>query len=96
MDMDTFYNFKLLNPEKKLSVLIKQTDSQGTILTATQTGEKKEFSTKQLAVNFFKYPLMTIKIISSIHFEALLLWKKGAIYRERKNKIKNNLSFEDY
>ena len=94
MDMETFYNFKLINPNDKLSVFIKQTDADGTILTATQTGEKKEFSFKQLAINFIKYPLMTIKIISSIHYEALLLWKKGAIYRKREVKLKNNLSFE--
>ena len=95
MDMETFYNFKLLNPNDKLSVFIKQTDADGTILTATQTGDKKEFSFKQLAINFIKYPLMTIKIISSIHYEALLLWKKGAIYRKREVKLKNNLSFEE-
>ena len=96
MDMETFYNFKLLNPKDKLSVFIKQTDADGTILTATQTGDKKEFSFKQLAINFIKYPLMTIKIIGSIHYEALLLWRKGAIYRKRKIKLKNNLSFEEY
>ena len=95
MDMETFYNFKLLNPNDKLSVFIKQTDADGTILTATQTGDKKEFSYKQLAINFLMYPLMTIKIISSIHYEALLLWKKGAIYRKREVKLKNNLSFEE-
>ena len=95
MDMETFYNFKLLNPKDKLSVFIKQTDADGTILTATQTGDKKEFSYKQLAINFLKYPLMTIKIISSIHYEALLLWKKGAIYRKREIKLKNNLSYEE-
>ena len=95
MDMETFYNFKLINPNDKLSVFIKQTDADGTILTATQTGDKKEFSFKQLAINFLKYPLMTIKIISSIHFEALLLWKKGAIYRKREIKLKNNLSYEE-
>ena len=95
MDMETFYNFKLINPNNKLSVFIKQTDADGTILTATQTGDKKEFSYKQLAINFLKYPLMTIKIISSIHYEALLLWKKGAIYRKREIKLKNNLSFEE-
>ncbi len=95
MDMKTFYNFKLLNPNDKLSVFIKQTDADGTILTATQTGDRKEFSFKQLAINFLKYPLMTIKIISSIHYEALLLWKKGAIYRKREIKLKNNLSFEE-
>jgi len=96
MDMETYYNFKLLNPSDKLSVFIKQTDSKGTVLTATQTGERKEFSPKQLMLNFYKYPLMTIKIISSIHFEALLLWKKGAIYRKRDTKLKNNLSYEEY
>ena len=96
MDMETQYNFKLINPNNKLSVFIKQTDSKGTILTATQTGDKKEFNFNQLLKNFFKYPLMTIKIISSIHYEALLLWKKGAIYRKRESKLRNNLSYEEY
>ena len=96
MDMETYYNFKLLNPDEKLFVFIKQTDVKGTILTASQTGDKKELNFKQLAINFFKYPLMTLKIIGSIHFEALLLWKKGAIYRKRDTKLKNNLSYEEY
>ena len=96
MDMETFYNFKLIDPNQRLSVMIKQTDAEGTVLTATQTGDKKEFNFKQLLINFFSYPLMTLKIISSIHFEALLLWKKGAIYRKRDKKVFNNLSYEEY
>ena len=96
MDMETFYNFKLIDPNQRLSVMIKQTDAEGTVLTATQTGDKKEFNFKQLLINFFRYPLMTLKIISSIHFEALLLWKKGAIYRKRDKKFFNNLSYEEY
>ena len=96
MDMETYYNFKLLSPKEKLSIFIKQTDGEETILTATQTGDKKEFTFKQLLFNFFKYPLMTIKIISSIHYEAFFLWKKGAVYRKRNNKILNNLSYEEY
>ena len=96
MDMETFYNFKLIDPNQRLSVMIKQTDAEGTVLTATQTGDKKEFNLNQLMINFFRYPLMTFKIISSIHFEALLLWKKGAIYRKRDKKVFNNLSYEEY
>ena len=96
MDMETYYNFKLLDPKEKLSIFIKQTDGQETVLTATQTGDKKEFSFRQLLINFFKYPFMTIKIISSIHYEAFFLWKKGAVYRKRENKILNNLSYEEY
>jgi len=95
MDMNTFYDFKLLNPEEKLFVSIRQTDQKGIILTAVQTGKRKAFNFKQLLINFFKYPLMTFKIIAAIHFEAFLLWKKGAIYRSRNQKIKNNLSFEE-
>tara|TARA_A100001011_G_C14237253_1_gene811604 strand:+ start:290 stop:1048 length:759 start_codon:yes stop_codon:yes gene_type:complete len=95
-DMETKYDFKLLHPNKKLFVSIKQTDKEDVILSAVQTGERKEFNLKQLITNFFKYPLMTIKIISAIHFEAFLLWKKGAIYRPRDKKIKNNLSYEEY
>ena len=94
MDMNTFYDFKLLNPEEKLFVSIRQTDQKGIILTAVQTGKRKVFNFKQLLINFFKYPLMTFKIITAIHFEAFLLWKKGAIYRKRNKKIKNNFSFE--
>ena len=96
MNMETYYNFKLLSPKEKLSIFIKQTDGEETILTATQTGDKKEFSFKQLLFNFFQYPLMTLKIISSIHYEAFFLWKKGAVYRKRENKILNNLSYEEY
>ena len=94
MDMDTYYNFKLLNPNENLSISIKQTDKEDIVLSAVQTGKRKEFTFKQLMLNFFKYPLMSFKIISAIHFEALLLWLKGAIYRKRDKKIKNNLSYE--
>ena len=96
MDMETYYDFKLINPKEKLSIFIRQTSGEETVLTATQTGDKKEFSFNQLLINFFKYPLMTIKIISTIHYEAFFLWKKGAVYRKRKNKILNNLSYEEY
>jgi len=95
MDMETYYNFKLLNPKDKLSIFIKQTDGEETVFTATQTGEKREFSFKQLLINFFKYPLMTIKIISSIHYEAFFLWKKGAVYRKRVKKVLDSLSYEE-
>ena len=95
MDMETQYEFKLLNPDENLSVLIKQSDKDGIVLTAVQKGTKKEFNMKQLLVNFVLYPLMTLKIIGAIHYEALRLWKKGAKYRSRDNKTKNNLSYEE-
>ena len=41
MDMNTFYDFNLQNPKKKLYVSIKQTDKKGIVLTAVQRGQKK-------------------------------------------------------
>lgn len=94
INMETEYNFRLTEPGDKLKVLIKQTDKKDKVLVASQYGLKQEMTTRQLIKNFFTHPLMTFKIILVIHFEALRLWKKGAIFQKRKNKIKNNMSLE--
>ena len=94
MEMNTTYNFRLTEPKETLSIFIKQTDLEGPLLSACQIGEKENISTKQLLINFFKHPMMTIKIIMAIHFEALRLWKKGVKLVKRKAKVKNNLSLE--
>ena len=95
MEMKTFYNFRLLKPGKILNVFIKQSDHEGTLLTACQAGKRIEISSKNLLNEFFTHPLMSFKIIAAIHFEAFRLWIKGVKYVERKLKIKNNLSIED-
>ena len=95
MEMKTFYNFRLLKPGKILNVFIKQSDHEGTLLTACQAGKRIEISTKNLFNEFITHPLMSFKIIAAIHFEAFRLWVKGVKYVERKIKIKNNLSLEN-
>ena len=92
--MDTFYNFRLTEPDESIRILIKQTDKEGKILVACQVGKKQTMSLKQLLINFITHPMMTFKIMVSIHYAALRLWKKGAIFQKRKVKIKNNISLE--
>ncbi len=94
MEMETAYNFRLAEPKETLSIFIKQTDNKGMLLTACQIGKKEQISTKKLVQNFFKHPMMTIKIIMAIHFEALRLWKKGVKLVKKNSKVKNNLSIE--
>ncbi len=95
IEMNTFYNFRLSDPDKDLKVFIKQTNADDKkILIATQTGKKRELNSMQLLISWITHPLMTIKIITAIHFEALKLWKKGAIFLKRKYKIKNTMSLE--
>ncbi len=95
IEMKTFYNFRLLNPGKVLKVFIKQSDSEGTLLTACQFGKKIEINGKSLLFQFLRHPLMSFKVIAAIHFEALRLWLKGVKLVKKKLKIKNNLSIEN-
>ena len=95
MEMKTFYNFRLLKPGQTLNVFIKQSDIEGTLLTACQVGKKIEITNKNLFFQFLTHPLMSFKVILAIHFEAFRLWMKGVKHVKRKIKIKNNLSIEN-
>ena len=56
--------------------------------------KKIELNTKNLLISYLKHPLMTFKVISAIHFEALRLWVKRIKFIKKVIKIKNNVSFE--
>ena len=51
-------------------------------------------TTKNLILAYLKHPLMTIKIISAIHYEALRLWLKGIKLIKKSLKSKIILSIE--
>jgi DUF1365 family protein len=39
--------------------------------------QRREISRRSLAAVLFNFPLMTIKVIAAIHWQALRLWLKG-------------------
>ena len=94
MDLESEYYFKVLNPDKSLSIIIDQRDKSGKLLFASQDGVRSNLNSKNLIFSYLKHPLMTFKIISAIHFEALRLWLKGIKLVKKKVNIKNNISFE--
>ena len=94
IEMRTFYNFRLLKPGKKISVMIRQSDKDGLLLVAYQEGKKINFTSKNLMFQFLRHPLMSFKVILAIHFEAFRLWMKRVKYVKKKIKIINNLTFE--
>ena len=95
MDLDSTYYFKILYPEDTLSVVVDQRDNLGKLLFASQDGKRINLSTRNLLFSYLKHPLMTFKIISAIHFEALRLWIKGIKIVKKKIKIKNNITIEN-
>ena len=95
MDLESKYFFKVLIPNERLSVIIDQRDKEGKLLFASQDGERVKLSSKNLLISYLKHPLMTLKIISAIHYEALKLWMKGIKLVKKNLKIKNNTSYEN-
>jgi hypothetical protein len=77
MDMDHVYDFRLTRPGDKLSVFIHQTDADGPIFNASFAGSAEPMTGGALLRAFFNYPLMTLKVIAAIHFEAGRLFLKG-------------------
>ena len=83
IEMAAAYRFRLREPDGKLSVLIRQSVAEGEILLATLTGRRTAIDRGGLWRAFFRYPLMTAKVMAAIHWEALWLWRKGAQYHKR-------------
>ena len=92
--MECHFYFRVLKNSENISIIINQKDKEGKLLYASQDGKAKDFNEKNLIISYISHPLMTLKIIAAIHFEALKLWLKGIKIIKRKLKIKNNISIE--
>ncbi len=75
--MDARYRFEMNVPNDDICVRIGLHDEQGPVMVASFSGERHKLSDRALALAFFQYPLMTLKVTAGIHFEALRLWLKG-------------------
>ena len=95
IEMECHYYFRVLKPSDKISVIIDQSDKDGKLLYASQDGNARELNEKNLLISYISHPLMTLKIIVAIHYEALKLWLKGIKFVKKKFNIKNNMSIEE-
>ncbi len=77
IDMDARYHFRLEAPGETLKLRILETDGQGPLLAAAFAGRRRPLSSPVLLGALISLPLMTLKVIGAIHFEALRLWLKG-------------------
>tara|TARA_B100000029_G_C17552230_1_gene950516 strand:+ start:875 stop:1672 length:798 start_codon:yes stop_codon:yes gene_type:complete len=95
MKIEGSYEFIISEPKKTLSVNIRQyLNDNSLILIASQSGKKSFISNKSIIFTFFSYPLLTIKVIYSIHWQAFKIWLKGGMFRSRDPKIKDTKSLE--
>ena len=78
IDMPMRYHFRLSPPGADVKLRVLETDGSGPLLAATFHGRRRELTSAQLLRSFFALPLVTLKIVAAIHWEALRLWVKGA------------------
>jgi len=83
------YHFRVLPPDERVQLRILETDREGPLLAATFNGSHRMLTTKELLRAFFALPLVTMKIMAAIHWEALRLWLKGARLVPRNDAARN-------
>jgi DUF1365 family protein len=76
--MDVRYDFLVRPPAERILVRVDDVDDAGLLLRASFSGRRRELNGKTLLGALLRYPLMTLKVIVGIHWEALRLWRKGA------------------
>jgi DUF1365 family protein len=77
MDMALTYAFKIDPPSEHVRVAIDVIDAEGLLLAAGFVGRRREFTDHNLLAAWVRHPLLTLKVIAAIHWEALKIFSKG-------------------
>lgn len=83
LDSDLSYRFTVTPPGETVSVAIDVMRGGERMLHAVLAGRRRPLTDTALASVFLSHPLVTLKVITAIHWEALFLWLKRIGLRNR-------------
>lgn len=75
--MNMSYQFRLNQPEETQVIVIRASDNDNVVITASYTAKRKMLTAAQLFRQFLRFPFQTYKVVLGIHWEALRLYIKG-------------------
>jgi DUF1365 family protein len=81
MEMDLRYAFRVTPPGQRVRIAIEVSDGEGTILHASFVGARRDLTDAQLLHAWATHPLLTLKVIAAIHWEAIKILLKGVRLR---------------
>jgi DUF1365 family protein len=77
LSKDCRYRFQIVPPAEKVALVIHEEEAGLPVLDASFTGKHRAISDGALLAMLLAYPLMTLKVVVAIHFEAVRLMLKG-------------------
>lgn len=80
-ELDLEFDFRFDQPGRRLRLAIDDYRGGERVLVSTVTGAREELTAANLARFSIRYPLVTLKVIFLIHWEALRLWLKKIPFR---------------
>jgi DUF1365 family protein len=87
--VDLEFHFRLHLPDENLRVFIDDYDAEGKVLVSTLTGKRRELTLVNLAKFTAKFPFITLKVISLIHWQALRLWLKRVPFFLKETRVED-------
>jgi DUF1365 family protein len=76
MQMDMKYDWRFSLPEESLSVHMENHQHDKKVFDATLNLKKREITSRNLALALIQFPMVTMKVVIAIYYQALLLWLK--------------------
>ena len=76
MAMGMTYDFQGQTPGDTLGLAINGSDSGGLLIATSMSGARRPMSDRALIAAALSMPLLTLKVVAAIHWEALKLWLK--------------------
>jgi hypothetical protein len=86
LGLEMHYRFRIEPPRADrpgLAIGVTALDTNGSLLVARLEAHRKPLDDAALALAFVSHPLLTLKVVAAIHWEALRLWLKGVKLQER-------------
>ncbi len=84
LGMDMSYEFRIVPPGERAVVSILGADAKGPLIVASLVGARRPLNDRALVGVFLTHPLLTLKVMAGIYWEALRLWLKGVRLVPRK------------
>ncbi len=95
ISMQGHYQFYFAAPGARLNIVIRETEHHRPLLTATQRGRGAPLSDRTLLGCVARMPLMAIKVITMIHWQAFKIWLRGARFHRKRQPPSVAISAED-